>query len=195
MHVTLEALLALRDGAAEAAVAEHVNACPSCAAELERLCGVRDALRALPVLAPERDAWPAIRAIAAEEHGRRRLARAGWMAAGIAAAVSLLAGVRGTIEAVQEMRVAREVRSLVAESQRLEQTLRSPEASGRAVDGRVAGTIVNLEDRIAVIDSRLAPNRDEALASQDALKLWHERVRLLDALVAVQSTRETYVGL
>ena len=195
MHVTLEALLALRDGAAETTVADHVAACPTCAAELERLCSVRDALRALPQLTPERDAWPAILAAATAEQGRRRLSRAGWIAASIAAAVSLLAGVRGTIEAVQEMRVAREVRSLVAESQRLEQTLRSPDASGRVVDGRIVGTIVNLEDRIAVIDSRLAPNRDETLASQDALKLWHERVRLLDALVAVQSTRETYVGL
>jgi hypothetical protein len=195
MHVTLEALLALRDGAAEAAAADHVAACPECAAELERLCAMRDALRALPRLAPERDAWPLVQAAAAAEHGRRRLARAGWMAAGVAAAVSLLAGVRGTIEAVQEMRVAREVRSLVAESQRLEQTLRSPDASGRVVDGRTVGTIVNLEDRIAVIDARLAPESKSTLASQEALQLWNERVRLLDALVAVQSTRETYVGL
>ena len=176
-------------------MAEHVAACAECAAELERLQRLRDDLRALPPIAPERDHWPAIAAAAAAEHGRRRLARAGWMAAGLAAAVSLVAGVRGTIEAVQEMRVTREVRSLVAESQRLEEALRSSDSSGRVVDGRTVGTIVNLEDRIAVIDSRLAPEGKETLATQDALKLWHERVRLLDALVAVQSTREAYVGL
>jgi anti-sigma factor RsiW len=195
MHVSLEALLELRDGAAEAAVVDHVAACPECAAELERLRAVRAALGALPAAAPERDHWPAIAAAAEAERGRRRLARAGWLAAGVAAVVSLVAGVRGTVEAVQEMRLTREVRSLVAESQRLEQTLRSSDAAGRVVDGRIVGTIVNLEDRIAVIDSRLAPESRETLATQDALNLWHERVRLLDALVAVQSTRETYVGL
>ena len=178
MHVSLEALLELRDGTTEAAVAEHVAACAECAAELERLQRLRDDLRALAPIAPERDHWPAIAAAAA-----------------LAAAVSLVAGVRGTIEAVQEMRVTREVRSLVAESQRLEEALRSSDSSGRVVDGRTVGTIVNLEDRIAVIDSRLAPEGKETLATQDALKLWHERVRLLDALVAVQSTREAYVGL
>jgi len=195
MHVSLEALLDLRDGAAEAAVADHVAACAECAAELERLREAGEALRSLPALAPERDLWPAVSAAAVAERGRRRLARAGWVAASVAAVVSLVAGVRGTIEAVQEMRISREVRSLVAESQRLEQALRSPDAGGRVVDGRVAGTIVNLEDRIAVIDARLAPESEETLATQDALKLWHERVRLLDALVAVQATRETYVGL
>jgi anti-sigma factor RsiW len=195
MHVSPEALLELRDGAAEAAVSDHVAACPECAAELERLRRLRDDLRALPPLAPERNHWPAIAAAAAAERGRRRLARAGWAAASVAAVVSLVAGVRGTIEAVQEMKVAREVRSLVAESQRLEQALRSPDVGGRVVDDRVVGTIVNLEDRIAYIDAKLAPEAKTTLASQEALQLWHERVRLLDALVAVQSTRETYVGL
>jgi hypothetical protein len=195
MHVSLEALLALRDGEADTAVADHVAACAECAAELERLKGIRESLRALPELAPEHDLWPAIRAAAAGERSRRRLLRAGWAAAGLAAAVSLLVGVRGAVEAMHEMKTAREVRSLVAESQRLEQTLRTSGGEGRLTSGRVAGTIVNLEDRIAVIDARLAPNRNESLASGEALELWQERVRLLDALVAVQSTRETYVGL
>ncbi len=195
MHVTLDALLALRDGAAGADVAEHVAACPACAAELERLNGIRKSLRALPSLAPERDLWPAIHVLSTGEHKHRRLVRAGWVAAGFAAAMSLLVGVRGAIETVQEVRTTREMRSLVAESQRLEKTLRSSGAEGRVVSGRIAGTIVNLEDRIAIIDARLAPKRNETLASQEALGLWQERVRLLDALVAVQSTREAYVGL
>ena len=195
MHVSPEALLELRDGAAAAAVSDHVAACPECAAELERLRRLRDDLRALPAIAPERDHWPAIAAAAEAERGRRRLARAGWAAASVAAVVSLVAGVRGTVEAVQEMKVAREVKSLVAESQRLEQALRSPDVGGRVVDDRVGGTIVNLEDRIAYTDAKRAPETKTTLASQEALQLWHERVRLLDALVAVQSTRETYVGL
>jgi hypothetical protein len=195
MHVTLETLLALRDGSADAGVAEHVAACRECSAELERVKEIRESLRALPSLAPERDLWPAIRAREASERKHRRLARAGWVAAGLAAAVSLLVGVRGAIESVQEMRTVREVRSLVAQSQRLEMALRSSDGEGRVVSGRTADTIVNLEDRIAIIDARLAPKRNETLASQEALGLWQERVRLLDALVAVQSTREAYVGL
>ncbi len=195
MHVSLEALLALRDGVAEPGVAEHVDACPQCAAELERLREIRESLRGLPPLSPDGDLWPAIQTRARNERSQRRLARAGWVAAGLAAAVSLLVGVRGAIEAAQELRTVSEVRSLVAESQRLEKALRSDGSEGRVVSGRIAGTIVNLEDRIAIIDARLAPNRKETLASRDALRLWQERVRLLDALVAVQSTREAYVGL
>jgi len=195
MHVSLEALLALRDGVAEEGVAEHVATCPECAAELERLKGIRESLCALPPLLPERDLWPVIQVRTTSDRSQRRMVRAGWAAAGLAAAVSLLVGVRGGIEAVQEMRTAREVRSLVTESQRLEKALRSSGSEGRVQSGRIAGTIVNIEDRIAFIDARLAPNRNETLASRDAVGLWQERVRLLDALVAVQSTREAYVGL
>jgi hypothetical protein len=195
MHVSLEELLALRDGAAEAAVAAHLAVCPECAAELERLREIVESLRALPALEPERDLWPSLAAAAAAERGRRRLARAGWMAAGLAAAVSLLVGVRGAIEAVGEMRAGRELRGLVAESQRLEKALRSDDSDGHVVSARLAGTIVNLEDRIAVIDARLGPGGKEKPDSREALELWQERVRLLDALVAVQSTREAYVGL
>ena len=144
---------------------------------------------------PERDLWPVIQVRTTSERSHRQMARAGWVAAGVAAAVSLLVGVRGGIEAVQEMRTGREVRSLVAESQRLEKALRSSDSEGQVQSGRIAGTIVNIEDRIAFIDARLAPNRNETLASRDAMELWQERVRLLDALVAVQSTREAYVGL
>jgi hypothetical protein len=195
MHVSLEALLALRDGAAEAGVAEHVEACPQCAAELERLRAIGESLRALSPLAPSSDLWPAVHGAIRNERSQRRLARAGWVAAGMAAAVSLLVGVRGGIEAVQEMRAAREVRTLVAESQRLEKALRESGGESRVMSGRIAGTIVGLEDRIALIDARLAPGDNQTLASHEALELWHERVRLLDALVAVQSTREAYVGL
>jgi len=195
MHVSLEELLELRDGGGEARVAEHVATCPSCAAELEQLRRLREELAALPPLEPAQDHWPSLRAAAEAARGRHRLLRAGWVAAGFAAAISLLVGVRGTIEAFDEMRAAREVRGLVAESQRLEGLLRSADTSGRVVDGRVGGAIVNIEDRIAVIDSRLAPGVDRTLPTKEALNLWHERVRLLDALVAVQSTQETYVGL
>ena len=49
--------------------------------------------------------------------------------------------------------------------------------------------------RVPILTVPPAPEVKTTLASQEALQLWHERVRLLDALVAVQSTRETYVGL
>ncbi|HVN31246.1 MAG TPA: hypothetical protein VMT45_04610, partial [Thermoanaerobaculaceae bacterium] len=89
----------------------------------------------------------------------------------------------------------RETRHLVAESQMLEQRLRASAGAGRVVTGRTAGAIVQLEDRIAVIDAQLNGIGPDRADSQDVLQLWQERVRLLDALVNVQMTRTAYVGL
>ena len=63
------------------------------------------------------------------------------------------------------------------------------------VNGRTAGTIVQIQDRIALIDAQLGRTGPDRAASLDELELWQERVRLLDALVNVQATRTAYVGL
>jgi uncharacterized protein YdcH (DUF465 family) len=55
--------------------------------------------------------------------------------------------------------------------------------------------VVQLEDRIAYLDSRLSRAEGERFPSQEILGLWQERVRLLDALVSVEATGTTYVGL
>jgi len=44
MHATVAELLELRDGDPGPGIAEHVAACPECAAELDQLRRLRDAL-------------------------------------------------------------------------------------------------------------------------------------------------------
>ena len=71
-HLTMEQLVALRDGASEpgtAAAREHIEACAQCANELERLHQRIARLRALPSLRPSRDLWPQVDA------ERRRIRR------------------------------------------------------------------------------------------------------------------------
>ncbi|MFH1177404.1 MAG: hypothetical protein V1750_08350 [Acidobacteriota bacterium] len=194
MHLSLEELLAVADGAACPAACEHVTACPACAAELERLRAVRQELAALPALAPASDLWTLLREEALANRLRRRVVLVGWLAASLAVAISLAAAVRGAVEGWHEMKTAQATKSLVAESQRLEGTLRSLGGS-RVVSARTAGVIVTLEDRIARVDSRLAGYSRDGASSREMVDLWQERVRLLDALVNVQASRATYVGL
>lgn len=195
MHLSLEDLIAVRDGEASADSAGHVASCAVCAAELDRLRSLREALAALPDESPSRDLWPAVRARAAAERQHRVWVRVGWAAAGLAAAFTVAIGVRGAIEAYAEAKLARQAHALVAESQRLEHALHTSERQGRVMSGRTAGTVVQLEDRIAYIDARLSRAEGDRFPSQDIIGLWQERVRLLDALVNVETTGTTYVGL
>lgn len=66
-HLPLEVLARLVDEAPGPADRLHLEACPACRAELEALTSQRDALRALPDLAPSPDAWPRLRAVLREE--------------------------------------------------------------------------------------------------------------------------------
>jgi hypothetical protein len=54
-----------------------------------------------------------------------------------------------------------------------------------------------LEDRIAVVDRELevAELSEQQARDQELLKLWRERVGLLDALVDVHVTRASNAGL
>jgi hypothetical protein len=195
MHLSEEQFLAVRDGEAPAADVAHASACPDCAAEVARLAKLRDSLAALPVERPQRDLWPATHSRVVAERSRRRLARAGWLVAAMAAMVTLVVGVQGGLEAWREAKTAREVKTLIGQSQRLERALRSVDGGGRVVSGRAAGTIVDLEDHIASIDAQLGRKGAESLTSPELVTLWQERVRLLDALVNVEATRVAYVGL
>jgi len=195
MHLSIDDLLAARDGHAQPEAAAHVASCRECAAEVARLAAVRDALAALPAERPARDVWPAIAARAAARTQRRRLLWAGWTAAGLAAAFTVVIGVRGAIEAFAEAELARQTQTLVSESQRLEKRLQKSEQRGRVMSGRTAGTVAHLEDRIAFIDARLSRAGSDRVPSSEVLGLWQERVRLLDALVNVEASGTTYAGL
>ncbi|MGE5236032.1 MAG: hypothetical protein ACM3O7_06775 [Acidobacteriota bacterium] len=195
MHASLSELLELRDGASLPATAAHVEQCPACARELERLKEIRDALRTLPQEGPGRDLWRTVVDGAQVEAARRRWLRVGWAAAALAAVITVVAGVRGTIETVREARAAREAHALVAESEQLEVQLRRFQRGDRVMTGLEANMVAELEDRLAVVDARLAsaPRRDTP--DDQTLNLWSERVRLLDALVDVHRTRAAYAGL
>jgi hypothetical protein len=195
MHLSLEDLLAVRDGEAGADAMGHAASCPQCTAEIERLRAVRAGLAALPEQRPGIDLWPAVRAGLRAQRHRRRWALGGWVAAGLAAAFTVAIGIRGGVEAWHEARLARQTREVVAESQRLERTLRGVESADRAMSGRTADAIVQLEDRIGMVDAQLARAGSERYPSSEVLGLWQERVRLLDALVGLQTTRTAYMGL
>ena len=156
MHLSLEDLIAVRDGEVRADSALHVSSCPECAAELNRLRSLRVALAALPDELPPRDLWPVVRAGAMAERRRRAWIRVARVAAGLAAAFTVAIGVRGAIEAFAEAKLARQAQALVAESQRLEHELHASERQGRVMTGRTAGAVIQLEDRIAYLDARLS---------------------------------------
>jgi hypothetical protein len=61
-HMTLEALARLVDEAPDDAERAHLETCAGCRAELRELLEQREALAALPDLAPGPDQWPALRA-------------------------------------------------------------------------------------------------------------------------------------
>jgi hypothetical protein len=90
-----------------------------------------------------------------------------------------------------------QINQVMERSQALENALSEYNPEGRVLDGRTARIAQELEDRIAQLDRRLevtelAPKqaRDEEL-----LRLWRERVGLLDALVDVHVTRASNAGL
>jgi len=195
MHPDTGELVALRDGEALPEVAEHVRGCPACAAELERLDAVRRSLAELPEERPARDVWPAVHAAALQARQTRRLARAGWAAAALAAVFTAAVTVRGVVETIEESRAAKATNELVAQSQQLEAALQAYQARDRVMTGWQANTVSQLEDRLATLDSRLTRGAER---SRDSLPLWQERVELLQALVEARAGRDdrpVYAGL
>src|SRR5512138_3243733 len=89
-HLSMDALLALREPGAEPGTAtarEHLNHCPHCQLELDRLHQRVARLKALPSLRPSRDRWPETHARIRAERHRRRMRMIGMT--GLAAAASL----------------------------------------------------------------------------------------------------------
>ncbi len=65
------------------------------------------------------------------------------------------------------------------------------------MSGRSAALVAELEDRIAVIDGELARLGGSAaqLRHDELVKLWQERVTLMQQLFDAHVTRVSYVGL
>src|SRR5438093_1497423 len=161
--------------------------------ELEALYQRVARLKALPPLGPARDRWPAIRdAIVAER--RRRVRR--WSGVGLAAAAAV-AGLIVLAPFRPRQVDAAELARAKQQSATLEEELQRYDPTGRVMSGRSAALVAELEDRIAVIDGELARvgGSEAQLRHDELVKLWQDRVTLMQQLVDAHVTRVSYVGL
>ena len=151
------------------------------------LPALRDGLRALPALTPPPRVW---NAIAAER--ARATRRSGWLPTlGVALAASLVMAVAlMTLEQPAPMPDGDdEVARLAVQSGNLQRALSGLAPGTRVLDLQTAGTIVALEDRIAVVDAHL---QRTSLQPTTATELWRQRVNLREALVGVHATSGHY---
>lgn len=187
MHCTMDDLVALRDGAGSVWARKHVPACPACQAELDGLYQRVAQLKALPAVRPARDRWPLVRAgLRAERQDRRRVVGAlGLAAAAVLAAVIVF---RPTNSYGEDLARAKDA------SAQLESRLQDLQPGSRVMSGRAAALAATLEDQIAVIDRELARTQAAARDAQ-LVKLWQQRVDLMNQLYTVHVTRAAYVGL
>jgi hypothetical protein len=198
-HLSMETLVGLREAGLEpgdAAAREHLDGCTLCRGEVERLHQRVARLKALPALRPSRDRWTAVRDRRRAERRRHRARFAGLTGLAAAASVALALGV-STLRQPESALTPAEIERVMVRSRALESALDRIDPESRIVDGRTAGIAQELEDRIARVDRELEMAELMERQSRDAelLKLWRERVGLLDALVDVHVTRASHVGL
>jgi hypothetical protein len=198
-HLSLETLVSLREPGSEpgtAAAREHLDGCPLCRAEFERLHQRVARLKALPTLRPSRERWPAVLAQVRVDRRRRRFRVGGLAGLAAAASVALATGVTSLRSAEARLDPAA-IRAAMVRSQALESALDRIDPESRVTDGQTAGIAQELEDRIARVDRELemAELMEQQARDAELLRLWRERVGLLDALVDVHVTRASNVGL
>lgn len=209
-HLDLDQLLALREPGTEPGSAEalnHLAGCATCRAELERLDQRVARLKALPSLRPSRDRWTAVQQQLAADRGARRRRGAVWGALGGLAMAASFAGAfvlagssgdeRASLESVAGSEIAGELNTVKARSQALEAAIQEYSPESRVIDGRTDRVAEGLEIRIAELDRQLDATELAEDTARDVrlLRLWEERVGLLDALVDVHLTRASNVGL
>lgn len=208
-HANIDELLSIRDRApVDALAARHVEHCDGCRAELVTLEERTEALRELPGLRPERDLWDEIVARAGGEDARPGGDRARYFGAvGLVATVVMAAAIALVRPPAPEGSVggagmeardaptsttgdpdagAADLDRLIAESRRLERSLRAVNMDGQVVNSRSAATMSALEQRIAVIDYQLARGAEGGLTPTQQRLLWRQRVNLMDSLVRLR---------
>jgi len=200
-HLTTEQLLALREPGLEPGVQgwrDHATACELCRAELDRMDQRVARLRALPTLAPARDRFAEIRARAAADRRRRRMVVVSLGGLALAATIALAVVLAPGTAAAPAPTLAeqQELEDIIGRSQSLEGAIQSFNPDQRVTDGRTAVVAATLEERLARIDQQLqlVDYLDQSVRRQEALRLWRERVGLLNALVDVHATRARAVG-
>ena len=197
-HLSMDSLISLRQPGSEpgdAAAREHLNQCAHCQAELQRLHQRVARLKALPTLRPSRDRWPETKARFRADRRRRRTRVVGLTGLALAASVALAITVGELARPADP--TAEQLTQAMKRSQVLESAISEYNPAGRVLDGRTARIAGELEDRIARVDRELEVTellRQQATDS-NLLRLWRERVGLLDALVDVHVTRASNAGL
>jgi hypothetical protein len=197
-HLSMDALLSLREPGTEPGVAaarEHLNECSVCQTELHRLHQRVARLKALPTLRPSRDRWPDTAARFRADRLRRRTRQVGFAGLALAASVALAVTVLDRPQPVETS--PNQISQVMERSRALETALSEYNPEARVLDGRTARIAQELEDRIARLDRQLEMTElsEKQARDQDLLRLWRERVGLLDALVDVHVTRASNAGL
>jgi hypothetical protein len=196
-HLSVAELVQLREPGLEPGVAAarvHLESCAQCQAEADRLSQRVARLRALPALKPARDHWSTVRVRARQER-RRRIA--GWAGlAGLAAAASMVLAIQLRVHRDTNASRALVLDSVMTRSGQLERLLSSYHPEQRVLDGHTIQMAGQLEDRIALVDRQLevAQTLDGGTRDAAMLRLWRQRVGLLDALVDVHLTRASAAG-
>ena len=199
-HLSMDQLLALRDGdRSEPGMAEagqHFATCALCQNELDRLHQRTARLRALPTLAPVSNEFPAVRARITVERRHRHWRSAAGIVIGMAATLVMAVIGRDLVHPTR-LDAEQQLRSEISRSQQLEQQLEAWNPDERVLDGRTTMVVIQLEDRIADLDAQLAaPMKLQRKAQiEHQLKLWKQRVGLMNVLVDVHLTKASNVGL
>ncbi|MGH8496840.1 MAG: hypothetical protein ACREVN_11965 [Gammaproteobacteria bacterium] len=196
MHARIDELLSLRDGEPVGAdTARHVAACVACGGEVHRLRDVRSRLRALPGESRPPATWEAISARAypaSTGRSSRRLAAFGSAASVLFVAVATAWLLRNSpveapaVESVAQADDGELQPELVRRSMELENALRALDHQPGIVRGSTAGTIAEIEDRIALVDYQLNYAAGGQLTDIQSARLWQQRVDLLNSLVQVR---------
>jgi len=199
-HLLMDQLIALRDddrsepGMGEAL--QHFAACIHCQSELERLHQRTARLRALPSLAPSTNEFPAVHArVTVARQRRSRAATSLGLAIAATAVFTLI-----TRDLVHPKRLDAEqlLQSEITQSQQLEHKLTAWNSDQRVINGRTAILVIQLENKIAQLDAEIAESakmEQQAARVENEIKLWQQRVGLMNALVDVHLTKAGNVGL
>lgn len=215
-HLSMEELLAVRDGERQAAHAEHLLACGACRTQLEAMRATQSALRELPLRSPPADGWDRLAARAQQDEAlrqqRRRFVRTVISLAAAAALVAALwdpnirAGLPGlggagsgtharAVRAASTHSAEDSVRlvALKDQSRELEQELDELGAP-QVLDAQAAGGLFELEDQLRLIDLHLAQPPDERRIVDEEI-LWRARVHTLQSLLQERLRQGGYVSL
>ncbi|WP_397572290.1 hypothetical protein [Silanimonas sp.] len=166
----------------------------------ERALPITEALRALPLEAPPRSAWPGIAAAARLDQPRRPLVTR-WpyaLATAAALALALLLPVPGDVPVGQaggdavatgatgeDVGIPVDLPALMQESARLERLIAAVNDDPlQPADALVLG--LAFEDELGGIDAALAT---APRGSRDAQELWQQRVDILSRYAELQSSR------